>query len=338
MFEADRHAHRNPFALALCVLVACSDESDGGSRIQCQEEESQSAESRLQQKVIYGNDNRIEAEELLCTPLANSVLATSMLVDRFQVKVQPSGEVELLGGPLANQGLCEDERFASQKSAGFCSGVLIGRRTVLTAEHCVAALNSCERLRFIFGYRTEAGGQPSLTTRDVYACDSVTHAFASREGSPQPDIEIEYAVVRLDREVTVASPVPLASLPTPEPGEPVALIGHTEGLPAKADLNGVWQPATEPSDGALLPLKVDAFGGSSGGGLFDRQGRLVGILVAGSTDYFEDRSAGCFRANKLSQDGPETEFAVPVSYLWSALCEGSDPPAEVCEPAGRHSE
>ena len=48
-------------------------------------------------------------------------------------------------------GLCPDQRFTAQPTAGDCSGTLVDNRIVLTAGHCVEG-KSCSDISFVFDY------------------------------------------------------------------------------------------------------------------------------------------------------------------------------------------
>ena len=68
-------------------------------------------------------------------------------------------------------------------------------------------------------------------------------------------------------------------------------------------------------------LASDTFEGSSGSGIFDSQGHLVGIVARGAVDYVRS-DAGCSVANTGSIDAPPGggEQAVYLAPIVDALC------------------
>lgn len=100
-----------------------------------------------------------------------------------------------------------------------CTATLIGKRTVLTAAHCVLDPNTYQKLWPINFY---IGG---LSGTKYAAASTVAHP--SYAGANQNDI----AVVRLAKDVMGVTPVGIAAS-APSQGEGVVLVGY--GLPAES--------------------------------------------------------------------------------------------------------
>ena len=172
----------------------------------------------------------------------------------------------------------------------------------------------------MFDYLYEAEGElASIDADDVYGCAEVV----VRELSARAD----FMVVRLDRPVVGREPVRVARARDLGPGQGLVMIGFPEGTPAKIDDGGSVVRPTHPDglDGVLA--STDSFEGSSGSGVFDAEGDLVGILVGGSGDYVVD--GGCLRAARIG----EAEASESVLFAEAALlplCESGRGPRTIC--------
>lgn len=287
-----------------------------------------STSGELQRKAVYGLDDRVPAHRLLCDPFDVPVRATAIALDASQVR-SADGAVSLLGEPLSTYGICADEPFADERVVGFCSGVLVSPDTLLTAGHCLAIGPGCAGTRFVFGYNREGGSLPDLSDGDLYACADVVALSGESLDSLLVSEEPEYALIRLDRVVEGVEPVELAGAEPPQPGERAVLIGHGDGTPATADPNGVWLGPTEAQPG-LWRIQIDAFSGSSGGGLYDADGKLRGLLVGGELDYDRAQDEACARRTKFLPDMGRSEFATTAAWVVQDACSGDDDEPEAC--------
>ena len=106
-------------------------------------------------------------------------------------------------------------------------------------------------------------------------------------------------------------PVQPADLGSLEIGHEVVLIGSPQGIidiVSEAVFNGCMQVSNgnDPSFIAYVTTGGTALGGSSGGGVFDRSGRIVGVTVGTLT---EDRTLADL----------DIDFAVPFSHVVQLL-------------------
>lgn len=95
--------------------------------------------------------------------------------------------------------------------------------------------------------------------------------------------------------------LPVREIP-PSEEIPAFLVSHPLGTSTKVDVEARLRPS--PTAGVLW-LRGDAFQGSSGGGVFDGAGRLIGILTGGLPDFRRDREADCMRLARSESDGYE---------------------------------
>lgn len=139
---------------------------------------------------------------------------------------------------------------------GNCTGTLVAAGAgpvVLTAGHCVSL---GDRAVVAFNVEEQPDGEPLVTEGTVI------------ERATAPD----YALLRLD----ALPDTPPTSLTT-RPGDLLAVIQHPRGRPkvvAEGTLVGVCS-------GQLRYANLDTLVGSSGAGVLNRQGHLVGVHADG---------------------------------------------------------
>eukprot|EP00037_Helgoeca_nana_P027254 m.311345 g.311345 ORF g.311345 m.311345 type:complete len:687 (+) comp27446_c1_seq1:1217-3277(+) len=271
----------------------------------------------LERRVVYGTDDRHE-EAAAGTFWQSIGKSTVMLVRRTSLSENADGTWRLLttavhgtapGGTTQGPS-CPAVPFATQKTAGFCSGTLISATMVATAGHCITSQATCDTSAVIFnaidtviaGANVASGALPANT---VFNCSSqvagtLSDAWTTRANSyvlGYGGRSIDWKAFSLVGTVPtiVASPVTVkTSFVTL--GENVMMIGHPSGLPRKyagAQVAKVWSQS--PDGSYRWVSNLDSFAGNSGSGVFDAAGELVGILVAGATDFVV--TAGCVSVN-----------------------------------------
>ncbi len=278
------------------------------------------------QSVVYGEDDRRDVydhpDPLWQTLARRSIVA---LVPRQNVEVGPDG-VDFTQGTLNEVGfVCPDERFADQQVGSNCSGTLIAPDLVVTAGHCIDE-RSCNGTLLAFDWLYEAPGQLAhIGQEDLYRCvEIVGHRL---------NATTDIAVIRLDRPAEGREPVPVRWDDAPLPRDtPLGMIGFPSGLPAKIDTGGRVVGSGGPFNDRF-EATVDAFGGNSGSGVFDHQGVMVGVLVAGNQDYVQ--RGNCLVPNRLGENARDAEDVVYVTRGREAVCTDSDPEHPLCGTPGR---
>jgi len=258
---------------------------------------------------VFGTDNRLEAKEKW--QYRDYVRATASLVRTTQIKgdqVYASTLRESLQrafGKPADPSI----RFLDQPIASFCTGFLIAPDLLVTAGHCFSkdgqtysnlnAANVGNKADYVwvFDYTSDAQSGTSGSLRFVNIpqknqyriAEIIDASFTGLRG-----VDMDYAVVRLDRPTDrkpfmyrVGQSVSLDDL--------LAMVGSPRGLPLKiSDSARVTN-----NDGMYSFLtNLDAFGGNSGGPVFNLNGWIEGILVRGPSktqtqDFHYDATCDC---------------------------------------------
>lgn len=248
------------------------------------------------QKVIYGTDDRVEADDfhdVRFRDFSNSVSArvSSYLfnpatydasTDAFNIMAQTLSDT---------MGVCSSERFASQKVYSDCTGFLVGKDILVTAGHCMTSTVDCAENKWVFGYKESSEQIPA---QNIYGCAKVIDQKMKYSilGGLITDTDRDYAVIKLDRPVQNAKPLKFRTKGKIKISDKVVVIGHPSGLPMKiADNARVGK-----TFGNTFKTELDTYGGNSGSPVFNEETGLVeGILVQGAQDYV--KAGDCYVSN-----------------------------------------
>ncbi len=269
-------------------------------------------------KAIYAADDRIEvvAADQAIQDAAASVVAlfsadalSRREGDDWQLPTKPTGR---------DSGWCEDEPYAEQTTTAVCSGFLIAPNRVATSAHCVQPVNDdfapglpCAQVRVVFGYRVEPNGvlDPRLAKDQVYGCSAVVGGDSIPGGR-------DWRVIALDRAVLGHAPLMVLDVRALDAGQPVEVVGHPSGLPAKVGRNG---KVLRSERNGYFVTDLDTYEGSSGSPVFTKiKDTLVvaGLLSRGVRD-FDPASAkeNCRRSRRCKAGECEGEQVTFATYL-----------------------
>jgi V8-like Glu-specific endopeptidase len=232
-----------------------------------------SASVMANDKVIYGEDNRLDVFE--STNDMHKTLARSTAAMIPSSSLRSAGNITHVSGPsMQSRGMCSSERFSQQATAAMCSGFLVGDKYLVTAGHCITSEADCRSNKWVFDYKVDSADQlnVSVPSTSVYSCKRIISR--SLDQVSQDD----YAFIELDRAVTDRAPLEFRKEGQIAQGEEILVIGHPTGLPTK-----ITDGANVRSlRGKYFVANLDTYGGNSGSAVFNaRTGVVEGILVRG---------------------------------------------------------
>jgi hypothetical protein len=191
----------------------------------------------------------------------------------------PAETVARVGAPIYNGEFDDGHPAVNTISDGGrgCSSTLVGRRTVLTAAHCLATPP------LPISYSTSE--QPGIIYKAVSA--AVHFSYPADHYSPEHDV----AVIRLDANVKGVIPA-LLSNTAPAFGEAITLVGF--GIPGNSGIPGAKRKGVtkvsevgtntfQHQNGPSLPTTCS---GDSGGAVFAQRGGeevQIGVVSGGTT-------------------------------------------------------
>ncbi|HSR95510.1 MAG TPA: serine protease [Kofleriaceae bacterium] len=299
-----------------CLAASCVDPSPPRTRA-------------ARDAVIYGEDSRLDVYAVDDPAIAQMTVASTVAFMSAEHLVPiGGGAIAIAADTLAaSNNLCPDQAFASQPAAAACSGVLIDDQLVLTAGHCVSEDATCDDQQLVFGYAiTARTGAIAIADDAIYRCKSVP---LRRHGVDADGRRWDVGFIELDRPVGAERrPVAIAG-EAPPLGSGVVVIGYPSGLPAKVDAGAGLLSARPCMD--YFTIDSDTFQSSSGSGVFDEHGRLVGIFARGGSDYAFDAERGCAVARRVEVADPaDAEQASYVGPAIAALCATGWPSSRLC--------
>ena len=257
-----------------------------------------------QNKVIYGDDNRVDVFESTNSAFVELSKSTAGMIAGSSLK-SVNGEVEISGSTLQARGICAKERFSKQISAANCSGFLISENVMVTAGHCIKDAADCASYKWVFDYKVEAADQGKITVpkSSVYSCTKILARKLDNFGKD------DYAMFEIDRKVTDRRPLSFRKTGKVAKGDSLVVIGHPTGLPTKiADGANVRSLSSK-----FFSANLDTYGGNSGSAVINvKTSEVEGILVRGENDYVRDSALGCMVSNVCKNDGCRGE---DVTYI-----------------------
>lgn len=267
-----------------------------------------SVNSQASQKVVYGDDNRVDVFASNNSMFVELSKSTAAMISGSSIRKTSNGEVSIKGRSLEARGMCKSERFSQQKSAANCSGFLVGEDLLVTAGHCVKDQSSCNSYKWVFDYKVEFEDQFdfNLPANNVYGCKRIIKQVLDRNTMD------DYSFIQLDRKVTDRRVLTVRKSGKPAVGDKLVVIGHPSGLPTKiadgAEVRSV--------NSTYLTANLDTYGGNSGSAVFNATtGTIEGILVRGATDYVYDSNQGCRVTNVISNNAGRGEDVTLITNI-----------------------
>lgn len=125
---------------------------------------------------------------------------------------------------------------------------------------------------------TDPAAPVTMREQDIFRCSVVLARASSTSGCA-----VDVVLVRLDRAAVTTAPLELRPTPV-QPEEPVVVLGFAAVLLVKVDRGARLVEAREERSDSFS-LSSDTFVVSSGSGVFDAAGALVGLFARGRRDY-----------------------------------------------------
>jgi len=266
------------------------------------------------QKVIYGEDNRLDIYDVRDAQLVEAAKSTAGVLSNTDITFIENGTKAKLNTENYGTGmrLCKKERFYSQPTAVFCSASLIAPDLVLTAGHCIKSENDCSSTSFVFGFQmnSETEAVTTVPAQDVVKCQKIiSRELNSSNGA-------DYAVVKIDKKITHRKPLELSTNVNLSKGDEVVVIGHPSGLPVK--VSGGAQVRTSDDAKGYFVANLDTYGGNSGSAVINpSNGKVEGVLVRGETDFVSE--GGCKVSNICANDSCRGEDVTKGGYIKKKL-------------------
>lgn len=263
------------------------------------------AAAQVDNKTIYGNDDRVDLYQVKDTKVLSLADSTIALFEAGKVSVNGPTATLTTAGYGESRGLCREERFWEQHIGAFCSGSLVAPDIIMTAGHCVTSDDSCAGTKFVFGFSISKEGESpdSVPAGEVYGCAKLLGRLQEAEGA-------DWALVRLDRPVAGHAPLKLSSGSVSQ-GDPVFVIGHPAGLPTKVAGGAKVRDASKPG---FFVANLDTYGGNSGSAVFNgKTGLVEGILVRGDQDY--EQKGECEVSKVCPDDGCRGEDVTKIANV-----------------------
>lgn len=193
--------------------------------------------------------------------------------------ISPAGDIRNTVAPAVGMVMHVD----FDKGIGFhlstCSVTLISPDTVITAGHCLASpIDDAKSASVIFNYKTLCGGNRpgSYSGRFHKVKEVIRQRYA--DGSAN-----DYCLLRLKVPAGGLGIAPVAMrTDVPAAAEQVFGIHHPNGAVKKLSIPHPGFATVASSGSNYIIVDLDVSGGSSGSGLFDKTGRITGVLSNGS--------------------------------------------------------
>lgn len=267
-----------------------------------------SAQSTTIEKVVYGDDSRLDVYQSTNVLYKKFEMSTAALIDESSLVSLDDDTVRIKGRTLQDAGICFDEKFANQILAAECTGFLVGPDLLVTAGHCITQISDCESKVWVFDFanRTEEKSVFDIKKKNIYHCTQIINRT-------QDEVTMnDYALVKLDR-VSDRTPLNFRKSGKISNNSALAVIGHPSGLPSKI-ADGAF--VRKNSNTYFFQANLDTFGGNSGSPVFNaKTGVVEGILVRGEEDYERDILHYCLRPRICKMDGCRGEDVTRITNI-----------------------
>ncbi len=258
-------------------------------------------------KVVYGEDNRLDYYQSTNTMYKELALSTAAMISNDNLSF--NGDIVEIEAPtLAGYGVCSSELFAAQMIPANCSGFLVGDDILVTAGHCMQSSGDCRNSKWVFDFAVKYAGDDAsmVETSSVYSCKKILSQ------SLDENTANDFAIIKLDRKVTGRAPLKFRTEGKLKTGTPLVVIGHPTGLPTKIAAGANVRSIND----VFFTANLDTFGGNSGSAVFNgNTGEVEGILVRGDTDYLYNSYNDCYKPNYCENSSCRGEDSTLITNI-----------------------
>ncbi len=269
-----------------------------------------------QEKVIYDEDDRRLITELssddvndaLAIKSAPSILAQ---IPNWRIDYTDPAVISVRTKDLKSAlNFCDGEKYLDQPLVSGCTAFLVGPDLIVTAGHCIKDKYDCKKQSWVLDYDSPGSfigptGTISFDKDKTFACRELV--------SWSQNLKLDYAVVRLDREVVGREPLKVRREGKTSSKEDLMVIGHPLGMP-KIVTNNIT--IRDNSLDFVFKTNADTFSGNSGSPVFGLKSGLVeGILIRGENDFADDYHRSCKRPLKCYGNECKGESVQRSTYL-----------------------
>ncbi len=263
---------------------------------------------------VFGQDDRTE---IYLHPHLNQKIAPSIAIMVSPVFLEKQADgYDMNFNSISDSheiALCKGQRFYGQPTASVnCTGFLVAPDMIMTAAHCITRINSevrnamtpqCSDFMWIFDYKYRS---PKLLENffpndNIAFCKEVIYAKYDQipltAGMPAPIYGEDIALIKLDRKLNRPA---LSFANDIKVRDRVYTLGHPDGLPLKATLNGIVKSKDAKQ---YFTSTLDIFGGNSGGPVLNSKDQVTGVVVRSVPfeDYKYLKDKECSVVQKCSQ-------------------------------------
>jgi V8-like Glu-specific endopeptidase len=185
----------------------------------------------------------------------------SQFVNSYNGSLGPS--IAFVASNKVSKGAMESSN--ADNSSKYCSGTLISNNTFLTAGHCVDSSTVGDYVAFNY---ERAAGSTTLLTQSHFRISAVLEDALGG---------VDYAILRLDGSPGTTFGFATVATADPATGAAITIIGHPAGAPKKIEAGTV----SSFSGNSIRYGNLDTLGGSSGSGVLDSSGRVIGVHTNG---------------------------------------------------------
>ncbi len=246
----------------------------------------------------------IQAKSIAClVPIRNlQKVGSSYRINTDQVKTLAKFVVKSEVNPLTKRPKKFEGKFGKEPVLGRGTAFLVSKKHVLTAGHCfykkddktkeyakdedgnyILEDHLVANTRVVFGFALEhkKWKTEEISLSQVFEIRHVTKIARNPE-------EGDWALVKLKKTPEGIDPLELDFINMVRDPISIYMLGHPVGLPLKYTFRGEVVEGDKGESDSHFGAKIDAFHGNSGSPIFNKAGRVIGMLTKGNPKDYDE--------------------------------------------------